>query len=140
MERREFLGVLGGATALPLAAPTQQATLPPIGSTAEEAKSIAQDTYIYLYPLVLMAVSRKHFTNIEPDKMFGPGPKDVAQDRSLGCSQPARCQSRVIELRQAPAGLAKLNATALAVLRLVPPCRVRGGLQPFLIPPSSEAP
>jgi hypothetical protein len=48
-----------------------------IGLTAEEAESIAQEAYIYFYPLVLMDVSRKHFTNIEADKMFARGPMNT---------------------------------------------------------------
>jgi hypothetical protein len=76
MQRREFFGVLGGATVLPLAAWGQQ-PLPLIGSTADEAAGIAQEAYIYFYPLVLMDVSRKHFTNIEPEKMFGRGPMNT---------------------------------------------------------------
>jgi hypothetical protein len=77
MRRRDFLGVLGGAAAWPLAARAQQSALPPTGLTVEEAESIAQEAYIYFYPLVLMDVSRKHFTNIAPDKMFGRGPMNT---------------------------------------------------------------
>jgi hypothetical protein len=76
MQRREFFGVLGGAVLLPLAAWGQQ-PLPQIGSTDGEAASIAQEAYIFFYPLVLMDVSRKHFTNIEPEKMFGRGPMNT---------------------------------------------------------------
>ena len=41
-----------------------------IGTVAQtvssaEAAAIAQEAYIYFYPLVIMDVSRKHFTNIE---------------------------------------------------------------------------
>src|SRR6516164_3433532 len=42
-----------------------------------EARAIAEEAYIYFYPLVLMDVSLKHFTNIEPDKMFGRGPMNT---------------------------------------------------------------
>jgi Protein of unknown function (DUF1254) len=48
-----------------------------MGITVEEAQSIAQDAYIYFYPLVLLDISRKHFTNIEPDKMFARGPMNT---------------------------------------------------------------
>jgi hypothetical protein len=37
----------------------------------------------------------------------------------------------LIGLVQPPAGLAKLSATALAVLRFVPPCRLRAGFTHF---------
>jgi hypothetical protein len=45
--------------------------------TAEEAKTIAQEAYIYFYPLVIMDVTRKHFTNIESGKMFARGPMNT---------------------------------------------------------------
>jgi hypothetical protein len=77
MQRRDFLGVLGGAAAWPLAARAQKSVMPVIGLTAEEAQSIAQEAYIYFYPLAIMDVSRKHFTNIEADKMFARGPMNT---------------------------------------------------------------
>jgi hypothetical protein len=45
--------------------------------SAEEVQAIAQDVYVYLYPLVLMDISRKQFTNIEPGKEFGKGPMNM---------------------------------------------------------------
>ena len=45
--------------------------------TAEEAQTIAQEAYIYVYPLVIMDVTRKHFTNIEAGKMFARGPMNT---------------------------------------------------------------
>jgi hypothetical protein len=77
LQRREFLGVLGSAAALPLAAWAQQPVLSPIEAMAGETASIAQEAYIFFYPLVLMDVTRKHFTNIEPEKMFGRGPMNT---------------------------------------------------------------
>jgi hypothetical protein len=45
--------------------------------SSAEAQTIAQEAYIYFYPLVLMDVSRKHFTNVEADKMFARGPMNT---------------------------------------------------------------
>jgi hypothetical protein len=59
MQRRNFLGVLGGAAAWALAAWAQQSAMPVNGLTPEEAQSIAQEAYIYFYPLVIMDVSRR---------------------------------------------------------------------------------
>jgi len=77
MQRRDFLGVLSGAAAWPLAARAQQSVMPIVGLTAEEAQSIAQEAYIYFYPLVIMDVTRKHFSNIEAGKKFGRGPMNT---------------------------------------------------------------
>ena len=77
MQRRHFLGALAGAAACPLAAWAQRSVMPISGLTAEEAHSIAQEAYIYLYPLVIMDVTRKHFSNIEAGKKFGRGPMNT---------------------------------------------------------------
>ncbi len=45
--------------------------------TPAEARVIAQEAYVYFYPLVIMDVSRKHFTNIEEGKMFARGPMNT---------------------------------------------------------------
>jgi len=45
--------------------------------TAEEARAISIDAYVYFYPLVTMDVSRKQFTNIESGKEFGKGPMNM---------------------------------------------------------------
>jgi hypothetical protein len=43
----------------------------------QEAEAIAQEAYIYLYPLVTMDVSRRQLTNIEAGKMIGRGPMNT---------------------------------------------------------------
>src|SRR5262249_11165358 len=35
-------------------------------TTAEEAQAIAQEAYVYLYPLVLMDITRKQLINLDP--------------------------------------------------------------------------
>jgi len=45
--------------------------------SSAEARAIAEEAYIYFYPLVIMDVSRKHFTNIEAGKMFARGPMNT---------------------------------------------------------------
>jgi hypothetical protein len=77
MKRREFVTLICGAIASPFAARAQQSPMPATGLRDEEAQSIAREAYIYFYPLVLMDVSRKRFTNIESNKMFGRGPMNT---------------------------------------------------------------
>lgn len=45
--------------------------------SAEDARAIAAEAYVYLYPLVTMDITRKQFTNIEPGKEFGKGPMNM---------------------------------------------------------------
>jgi hypothetical protein len=78
MRRRDFINVVAGSVIVwPLAARAQQSATTIIELTAEEVQSIAQEAYIYFYPLVIMDVTRKHFTNIEAGKKFGRGPMNT---------------------------------------------------------------
>src|SRR5580700_9908307 len=43
----------------------------------QEAHAIAVDAYAYLYPLVIMDLTRKQSTNIELGKEFGKGPMNM---------------------------------------------------------------
>jgi hypothetical protein len=45
--------------------------------TPDEAHGIAVDAYLYFYPLVIMDITRKQSTNIEPGKEFGKGPTNM---------------------------------------------------------------
>jgi hypothetical protein len=59
--------------AVPATAPAQQQQR----ISAQEAEVIAQEAFIYLYPLVTMDVSRRQLTNIEAGKMTGRGPMNM---------------------------------------------------------------
>src|SRR5262249_16854767 len=78
MQRRKFIALaVGAAGAWPLAARAQRSVIPVIGLKAEQAESIGQEAYIYFYPLVIMDITRKHFTNIAAGKKFGRGPMNT---------------------------------------------------------------
>ena len=46
-------------------------------SFAEDAEVIAQEAYIYLYPLILMDMSRKQLTNLDPKVSHLGGPANT---------------------------------------------------------------
>ena len=50
--------------------------------TEQGAQSIARDAYIYFYPLILMDITRKQSTNIEPGKA-----KACLQKENPGCER-----------------------------------------------------
>jgi hypothetical protein len=71
--RRQNILIAALACALTFTTTSTQAQ--DVGSAV--AQAIAQEAYIYFYPLVIMDVSRKHFTNIEAGKMFARGPMNT---------------------------------------------------------------
>jgi len=68
------LAALFGAGLLTML-PTSAGAQAPI--TEQQASAIGVDAYLYFYPLVIMDVTRKQSTNIEPDKEFGRGPMNT---------------------------------------------------------------
>ena len=47
---------------------------------AEEAQVIAQESYIYLYPLILMDLTRKQLTSVDPKVNEFGGPEACSKD------------------------------------------------------------
>jgi hypothetical protein len=45
--------------------------------TEQQAHAVGVDAYLYFYPLVIMDITRKQSSNIEPDKEFGKGPMNA---------------------------------------------------------------
>lgn len=73
MKRKASAALFGAGLLAVLAAPADAET-----AIAEpEAQAIAVDAYLYFYPLVMMDVTRKQSTNIEPGKAFGKGPMNL---------------------------------------------------------------
>jgi len=56
---------------------TVSASAQTLAVTEQEAHAIGVDAYVYLYPLVIMDVTRQQSTNIEPGKEFGKGPMNT---------------------------------------------------------------
>jgi hypothetical protein len=46
-------------------------------ASAEEAQAIAQEAYVYLYPLISMDVTRKQLTNMDPKSSALGGPANA---------------------------------------------------------------
>ena len=67
-----FVLLITSALIAPAAA---QNAKPPV--PAEEAKAIATEAYLYLYPLVIMDITRKQSTNSPPGKEPGHGPMNM---------------------------------------------------------------
>ena len=68
-----LLAFSGGAVAEAQPRPSQ----PQGDVTTEELQAIAQEAYLYLYPLVTMDLTRGQLTNIEAGKMIGRGPMNT---------------------------------------------------------------
>jgi hypothetical protein len=78
MQRRELCTALGLALALalPFAAPDSVArAAEPV--TAEDARAIGVEAYLYFYPLVTMDLTRRQLTNVEPGKGGLGGPPNT---------------------------------------------------------------
>jgi hypothetical protein len=54
-----------------------EANAKPLRTTPEEAHPIGVEAYLYFYPLVLMDITRRQLTNIEPGKMVARGPQNT---------------------------------------------------------------
>jgi hypothetical protein len=74
MNRRTFtlLAALAGSTLLTPHSWADAATLTP-----EDAQSIANDAYVYFYPLITMDITRKQLTNTEPKPGSIGGPMNM---------------------------------------------------------------
>jgi len=73
MIRNKLLAVALAA----LSSLTVSASAQTLAVTEQEAHAIGVDAYVYLYPLVIMDVTRQQSTNIEPGKEFGKGPMNT---------------------------------------------------------------
>lgn len=60
-----------------MTAGTVAGTRAPAQISPEEARAIAAEAYVYLYPLVLMNVTRRQMTNAEPGKFVARGPMNA---------------------------------------------------------------
>src|SRR5262245_61549958 len=65
------VAVLIGAILVPNHAGAQ----PPL--TADEARAIAVEAYVYFYPLMSMDITRQQSTNIDAGKEMGKGPANM---------------------------------------------------------------
>ena len=71
--KRTISAILMSVGLFALAAPTRAQS----AVTEQEAHAIGVDAYLYFYPLVIMDITRKQSTNVEPGKEFGRGPMNM---------------------------------------------------------------
>ena len=67
------VGALSAIMLMPTLAPPATAQ----STSAEEAQVIAQEAYVYLYPLILMDLTRKQFINLDPKVSAFGGPANA---------------------------------------------------------------
>jgi hypothetical protein len=93
------------AIVLVCGAPRNSATVHAAEITAEEARAIAVDGYVYLYPLVSMDITRRQSTNIEPGKEIAKGSMNMfvsvpeyppADLKIVVCSASTRAESKSV--------------------------------------------
>src|ERR1700693_3320086 len=80
MNRRALaltMSLLVGLVVGPAFAPAAMAQGASPAITAEEARAIGVDAYLYFYPLISVDITRKQSTNVEPGKEFGKGPMNT---------------------------------------------------------------
>jgi hypothetical protein len=78
MHRQTIGVILALLCGLVLASVVMAQSAPQATSISEqEAHGIGVDAYLYFYPLVIMDLTRKQSTNIEPGKEFGKGPMNM---------------------------------------------------------------
>lgn len=74
--KRRGLTALGCMMAL-LASPQLPSAQAQSKLSAEQARAIAVDAYVYFYPLLSMDITRRQFTNVEPGKELAKGPMNT---------------------------------------------------------------
>jgi hypothetical protein len=76
--RRMTIHLLGLALVSGVASMASAQSMAPGAAISEpEARAIAVDAYLYVYPLITMDLTRKQLTNIEPGKEPGRGPMNM---------------------------------------------------------------